>query len=214
MSIGNALFGNYAAKKSAEAVKYGADKSTELQREMFNAGIENTAPFRSIGVGALNGLGMTANAPAERFSYREPGAFLNEYFNSPEFQALNAQATDQILRSRAATGGLRSGGSSVDLANIAPALGINALNRQNQQDLTAFGVNQASNQNRFNQLYNVASMGANVATGNQTAGMNFGANAGANAITAGMANARKYGQYAENAQGLATDLATIGMGAF
>jgi len=212
--IGNALFGNYAAKKSADAVKSSSRESTALQREMFNGGIEQTAPFRTIGVEALNNLGAAASAPVDKFAYRDPGTFLNEYFSSPEFQALNAQATDQILRNRSVTGGLRSGGSSADLAMIAPTLGINALQRTKQNDLKAYGVNQSANQDRFNRLYGIASMGANVATGNQTAGMNFGANAGANAITAGMANANKYNQYAQNVKGLSTDLVTLGMGAF
>lgn len=211
MSIGNALFGNYAAKKSADAVKSGARESTALQREMFNRGLEVTEPFRQFGAAALPVLASEISAPAERFSFREPGQFLNEYFSSPEFTALNAQATDQILRNRSATGGLRSGGSNVDLATIAPTLGINALSRANSNDLTAFGVNQSATQDRFNRLFGAASMGANVATGNQSAGMQFGGAAGANAITAGMANANKYNQYATNAQGLITDLTTMGL---
>lgn len=211
MSIGNALFGNYAAKKSADSVKSAAKESTALQREMFNRGLETTEPFRQFGSSALPMLTAELEAQAERFSFREPGQFLSEYFQSPEFQALNAQSTDQILRNRSATGGLRSGGSNADLANIAPTLGINALNRANNNDLTAFGVNQSSAQDRFNRMFGVASMGANVATGNQSAGMQFGSAAGANAITAGMANANKYNQYATNAQGLITDLTTMGL---
>jgi len=113
MSIGNALFGNYAAKKSAEAVKSGARESTALQREMFNRGLETTEPFRQFGASALPMLASEMGAPAEKFSFREPGEFLTEYFQSPEFQALNTQATDQILRNRSAAGGLRSGGQSL-----------------------------------------------------------------------------------------------------
>lgn len=209
--IENALFGNYASKKSAEAAKSGARESTAIQREMFNRGIEITDPFRQFGAAALPVLAAEMSAPAEKFSFREPGQFLNEYFQSPEFQALNKQATDQILRNRSATGGLRSGGTNVDLATITPTFGINALNRANSNDLTVFGVNQSANQDRFNRLFGAASLGANVATGNQTAGMNFGANAGANAIFAGKANANKYNQYAENARGFTTDLATLAL---
>jgi len=193
-AVGGAISSYQSSKKGAKATTQAANQATALQRDQYQQGLKEVAPFKQVGIGALENLSAAANQPAEQFAYREPGQYLNEYFNSPEFQALNAQATDQILRNRSVTGGLRSGGSNVDLANIAPTLGINALQRQNQQDLTAFGVNQGAKTDQFNRLYGVASMGANVASGNQTAGANFASQAGANAINAGNSQALAYQQ--------------------
>jgi hypothetical protein len=203
---------NEAAKKGAKATKKASDQATALSREQFERGIEEVAPFKQIGVGALPALSTAANQQVDQFNYRDPNQFLSSYFNSGEYQALNKQATDQILRNRSVTGGLRSGGSSVDLANIAPTLGINALNRVNQQDLQRFGVNQGAKTDQFNRLFGVASMGANAASGNQVAGANFASQAGANAITAGNAQNMAYQQQGKAAQGLATDLGSIYLG--
>lgn len=199
----------YSAKKGAKATGKAADQATALQREQFERGIQEVAPFKQVGIDALGNIAAAANEPVQQFSYREPGKFLNEYFKSPEFQALNTQATDQILRNRSATGGLRSGGSNVDLANIAPTLGINALQRINQQDLQVFGINQGALADRFNRLYSIGSMGANVASGNQTSGANFASQAGANALTAGSAKDIAYEQQGKAIGGLASDIGSI-----
>lgn len=198
-----------SANKGADATKSASKQANKLQKEQFERGIREVAPFKQVGVGALGNLSAAANEPVQQFAYREPGQFLNEYFQSPEFQALNTQATDQILRNRSVTGGLRSGGSNVDLANIAPTLGINALQRQNQQDVTAFGINQGAAADRFNRLYSLGSMGANVASGNQTAGANFASQAGANAITAGNAQNIAYQQQGQAISGLASDVGSL-----
>lgn len=211
-AAGSAIAGDRAASKGAKATTKASDQATALQREQFERGLQEVAPFRQVGVGALPALAAAANEPVQQFSYRDPGQFLNEYWNSPEFQALNSQATDQILRSSSATGGLRSGDANAALARSAPLLGIDALQRMNQQDVTAFGINQGAISDRFNRLYGLSSMGANVASGNQTAGMNFASSAGANAMMAGQAQANAYGQRANAIGGLASDAGSIYLG--
>lgn len=202
----------YAADKGADASKAASKNATALSKYQFEQGLKEVAPFKEVGIGALPALSAAANQPVDQFNYRDPNQFLSNYFSSGEYQALNQQATDQILRNRSVTGGLRSGGASVDLANIAPTLGINALNRVNQQDLQRFGINQGAKTDQFNRLYGVASMGANVASGNQAAGANFASSAGANAIAAGNAQNMAYQQQAQAVQGLATDLGSIYLG--
>lgn len=212
MSIFNALGQGYAAKKSAKATTNASNQATALQREQFQQGLEEVAPFKQLGIGALENLGQAANQPIDPFQFRDSSQYLGEYFNSPEFQTLNTQAMDQVLRGASATGGLRSGGTNVNLANIAPTLGLNALGRVNQQDLQSYGVNQSAIGDRFNRLYGVANMGANAASGNQNAGMNFGSQAGQNALIAGQGQADKYKGYANALQGLTTDLTTNALG--
>lgn len=208
-AVAGAAISANSASKGAKSVSKSAREANQLSQQQFEQGIREVAPFKQVGIGALNNLTAAANEPVQQFAYREPGQFLNEYFQSPEFQALNTQATDQILRNRSVTGGLRSGGSSVDLGNIAPTLGINALNRVNQQDLQAFGINQGAKADQFGRLYSVASMGANAASGNQVAGANFASQAGSNAIMAGNAQNIAYQQQGEAGRGLATDIGSL-----
>lgn len=199
----------YAADKGADASKADSKNATALSKYQFDRGLEEVAPFKQVGINALPALSAAANQPVDQFNYRDPNQFLNDYFNSREYSTLNSQATDQILRNRSATGGLRSGGSSVDLGNIAPTLGINALNRVNQQDLQRFGVNQGAKTDQFNRVYGVASMGANIASGNQVAGANFASSAGANAIAAGNAQNLAYQQQGAAIGGAAADLGSL-----
>jgi len=204
LSLVGGILGNKSNDKATRAQTNASNQATALSREQFERGIKEVAPFRQLGIDAIPGLTAAANRPVEEFNYRDPGAFLNEYFNSPEFQALNSQATDQILRNRSATGGFRSGGSNVDLANIAPTLGIGALQRINQQDASEYSINEGARADNFNRLNSVVNMGANVSSGNQVAGGNFASQAGNNAMNAG--NAIANGQM--NRAGIINDTLT------
>lgn len=197
----NIIGGNKAAKAQARA----ANQATDLQREQLQIGLETTEPFRTAGASVLPGLTALTNQPVERFAFRDPGKFLSQYYQSPEFQALSAQAEDTLLRNQAATGGFRSGATQVGLGQIAPLLGIQALERQNQQDLTAYGTNQGALADQFQRLYGLGSLGANIATGNANMGTNFASQAGQNAIAAGNARAANYMNTAGAIGGLAKD---------
>lgn len=211
--LGGSLLGAGASiiggNKAAKAQTRAADKATAIQREQFQAGLERTAPFLQSGASVLPGLTALTNQPVEKFAYRDPGQFLSQYFQGPEYQALNTQAQDAILRNQAATGGFRSGATQVGLAQLAPMLGIQALERQNQQDLTAYGTNQAAQADQFQRLYGLANLGANIATGNANAGANFASQAGQNAIAAGNAKAANYMNTAGAIGGLASDYAGL-----
>lgn len=185
-----AVVGAGASAYGAKKAKQGAQTATDIQREQYEKGLETTAPFRELGASTLPQIQEIASRAPGQFAYRDPGQFLQNYFQGPEFAALNAQAQDTILRNQAATGGFRSGATQAGLAQIAPTLGIEALQRQNQQDLTAFGTNQAALGDQFSRLFGLTSLGANVATGNANAGSNFASQAGQNAIAAGNASAQ------------------------
>lgn len=213
MGLGGVLAGPQiiSGNKAAKAQERGAREATALGREQFQAGLGRTAPYNQLGLGAIPGIAAMSAQPVDKFSYRDPGQFLNQYFQGPEYQALNTQATDQVLRNRAMTGGFRSGGTQADLSMIAPMLGIQALERQNQQDLTAYGTNQAANADQFQRLFGVANLGANIATGNANQGMNFASQAGQNAIYAGNARANKYLNQGQAINGAMTDVLSLGI---
>jgi len=188
-----AVVGAGASMYGANKAKQGASQANQLSREQYQQGIETTAPFRQVGIEAIPQLQAMAKQPQGQFAYRDPGAFLSQYFQGPEFAALNKQAQDTILRNQAATGGFRSGGTQAGLAQIAPTLGIQALQRQNAQDLTAYGTNQAAFSDQYNRLFGLTNLGANISTGNANAGANYASQAGQNAIAAG--NAAAQGAY-------------------
>lgn len=214
--LGSSLLGAGASiiggNKAAKAQTRAANQATALQREQYQQRLEATAPFSEVGISALPGLQAIAQRPVTPFKFRDAGAFLGDYFGGQEYNALNAQAQDQILRNAAATGGFRSGGTQADLAMIAPTLGIQALQRQNSQDLQEYGTNQAAQADQFNQLYGIANMGANITTGNANAGANFASQAGQNAIMAGQAKAQNYANTAGAISGLGSDLASYQYG--
>jgi hypothetical protein len=221
MSIGGAILGSsllgagasiIGGNKAAKAQTKAANQATALSREQYNKGLELTAPFRELGIGAIPGLQSMVDQPVTPFKFRDASTYLNDYFKGPEYEALNAQAQDQILRNAAATGGFRSGGTQANLAMIAPTLGIQALQRQNSQDLQEYGTNQSANADRFNQLYGITNLGANIATGNANAGANFASQAGQNAMYAGNAKAANYMNTADALTGLGKDYASYKYG--
>lgn len=204
-----AVASDRAADKAADTQKNASKDATKLGLYQFEQGLKEVAPFKELGLSAIPGLERMAESNVVPFKFRDSDKFLNNYFNSREFSTLNDQATDQILRNRSATGGLRSGGANVDLAKIAPTLGLQALDRINAQDLQEYGVNQSAQADKYNQLLGLASMGANVASGNQVAGANYASTAGANALAAGNANALRYQQQGQALSGLASDLGSL-----
>lgn len=185
-----AVVGAGASMYGANKQKQAAGKATALSREQYQKGLETTEPFRELGVGAIPQVQAMVGQPVDKFAYRDPATFLNQYYQGPEFAAMNEQAQDTILRNQAATGGFRSGGTQAGLSMIATTLGIEALQRQNQQDLTAYGTNQAAFSDQYNRLFGLTNLGANISTGNANAGANYASQAGQNAIYAGNASAQ------------------------
>lgn len=71
---------------------------------------------------------------------------LSDYYNSDEFAMMEDQAQQSVLRSAAATGNLRGGAGVQAVGNIAPQLGMNFLNNQQNQftGLANMGMGAAS----------------------------------------------------------------------
>lgn len=199
MAIGNFIMGNRDAKDSANAIRYGADQSTALNREQLEYIKQIMAPYQQAGQAALPALQGFINQPQDKFSFD-----YNSYFNSPEYAALMSQQNEQALRTGAATGGIRGGDTQAALATIAPQLAQQArANAQNE-----FSLNQGAQLNRFNMLQGIAGLGTGAANQVGNAAQNYGQIAGNNALNIGNAMANKYQQYNANRQGLMSDLIT------
>lgn len=204
-----AITKNIGAKKAAEASKQGSYESDQLIRDAAEQQQGYYSPYSEAGKSALPQLTEMANQKQTPFAFRDSSQFLNSYYNSPEYQVLNKQAQDQILRGASATGGLRGGGANVSLANTAPTIGINALNRINQQDLQAYGVNQDANSNRYNQLMGISSLGFNAANQQANVSGNTGINLAKGAMFRGRTKADMYNQYYGNLGQMHEDLGAV-----
>ena len=120
-----------ASSDASEQQQEAAQAGIESQEDMFNQSLEINRPYREAGYEAVEGL-QGLSDPNQR------GAMLDDYYNSGEYQALEAQQTEQTLRNAAATGGIRGGNTQAGLANISPQLGQNFLRGQENR-LTGLG---------------------------------------------------------------------------
>jgi hypothetical protein len=155
--LGSAIIGGVVAAKGAgdaadaqeEAARLGISEQ-EAARLAFE---ERTEPFREAGLVGAEQLTSFLQDPTQQL----------EQIN-PIVSFLRDQGFEQIQESAAARQRLGSGGTLKDLTRF-------------NLDLSATVAPQLQNQ-RFNQLFNVAGLGANVAAGQGTAGLQTASNIG------------------------------------
>jgi len=162
MGIGAAILG--AAGIGAVTGIIGAKEAAGAQEAAAQAGIseqerarlsfeERTEPFREAGLVGAEQLTSFLQDPTQQL----------EQIN-PIVSFLRDQGFEQIQESAAARGRLGAGGTLQDLTKF-------------NLDLSATVAPQLQNQ-RFNQLFNLSTLGANVAGGQGTAGLQTASNIG------------------------------------
>jgi len=203
-SVASNILGNKSAKQAANAQVAATDKATAAQLEMFNKQLELMKPYNQAGTAALPGLTSLVNQQQTPFSFDYSG-----YMKGPEYAAMQQQYEDAALRNQSAIGGLRSGGSQVALASIAPQL----AQQGRQNAMSEYSLNQATVMDDYNRRMGLAGLGLGSAQQSASAAGQFGQQAGNNALVAGNALANKYAQYGGNMQGLLGDIGTIAYGA-
>ena len=153
--VGSAVVGGVvaskAAGKAASAQEQAAETGVEEQRAARLAFEERTEPFRQIGLAGGEQLTSFLQDPLQQL----------EQIN-PIVGFLRDQGFEQIQESAAARGRLGAGGTLQDLTQF-------------NLDLASTVAPQLQNQ-RFNQLFNVSQLGANVAAGQGTAGLQTATN--------------------------------------
>lgn len=138
-SLASAIFGSRAASKASDAQVQAAEMGIASNERMFDKSLALQEPYREAGYSALTGLqGLTD--PAQR------AQTLSDYYASDEYGMMENQAQQSTLRSAAATGNLRGGAGAQAVANIAPQLGMQFLNSQQNQytGLANMGMGAAS----------------------------------------------------------------------
>jgi len=184
--VGGAMASN-SSDKAAGQQQAGVQAGIDSEERMFEKSLELQEPYREQGYQALEGLNEL-NDPTGRES------LLNTYYDSGEYQAMNAQAEEQQLRNAASMGQTRGGGNQVAMSTIAPQLGQNYLS------------------NRYNQLTGMANMGMGAASQGANAATNLGGsmnNAANNSASAAaqnsIAQANIWGNVASDVGGFGID---------
>ena len=141
--VGGGLIGGYLASEGAQDAAdiqaQGIREGQEAEERMFERALELQEPYREAGYRAIEGLENLATPRGRAVS-------LQEYYSSPEYDAMRQESEEAILRSQSAIGGLRSGSSYEALDAIAPELGQNYLANQYNQltGLANLGMGAAS----------------------------------------------------------------------
>ena len=197
-TIGSALLGSSASRSAAKAQAGAADRAAELQNQQFERQIELQAPFREVGLRALNKLESAAD-------YTPFG--MQQFQADPGRGFRISEGMKALERSAAARGGLMSGGTGKALQRFGQELG-------SQEYQNAFNRYQAERSARLQPLQSLAGVGQTatnalgVAGQNYASGMGEAFGAGAQARASGymgMANAISggVGQYMNYQQGQA-----------
>ena len=134
----------YSSNKASKQQASSERESMAAQERMFERGLEETALFREAGIGQLGSYQDLLTSAGR-------GAFLQDYYDSPEFLAQQQQATEGTLRARSAQGGLRGGSTYSALENIAPQLGQQALSSQMQNQMGLINIGQGLSGQASNQ---------------------------------------------------------------
>jgi len=198
-----------AAKEAANTQAEAANHATEVQRQIYEQGRADLAPWREAGAESLGVLQRGMYSPMQwgqfnrQFETAAPEYqtfTLNDFQTDPGYQFRMAEGQRGLERSAAARGGLLSGGALRSLERYRQGVASdeygNALQRFNN-DQTQQYARWGDAYNRFygdqdrtiNRLSALAGVGQNATnTGNQMAA-NYGTQAGNNMMQAANAQA-------------------------
>jgi hypothetical protein len=174
---GSAFLGANAASKAASTQAASADRSIDLQREMFNKQLELQQPFQEAGVNALNrmqsGDVMGMMDPSYKFRFGEG------------MKALDRQA--------AARGGLISGGALKAAQRYGQDVASTEFGNAYNRLASLAGIGQTATNNMGAATGNFGTNAGNLMTGAGAARAS-GYVGGANALTSGLGQYMNYTQ--------------------
>lgn len=182
-SVGGALIGANATKKAVKAQTAAADRSAELQRQMFEQTRQDQMPWMQAGQQALSQLGQANNTPFN-FQY-------NDMTADPGYMFRQAESNKALERSAAARGGLFSGGTGRSLSRLNQDMA-------SQEYGAAYGRAYSSHNDHLNRLSSMAGIGQTTASNLGHTGQNYAGSMGNIYGQAANAQAAGYGAQAQN----------------
>lgn len=196
--LGSALIGGMAANRASKSQAGAADRAAalqkdvadqrvELEREQFNRQLELQAPFREVGLNALNKLAPLAS------EYTPFG--MAQFQQDPGYAFRMSEGMKALERGAAARGGLLSGATMKGLQRY----GQDLASQEYQNAFNRYGIER---ERRLNPLQSLAGVG-------QTSAQQVGA--AGQSMTSGIGNALgAYGQGAGEAMGAAAQARASG----
>lgn len=133
-----ALFGASAEQAAAQEQARLTQEALNLQRQIYEEQTALLDPYVTAGtdVGLAGLVGLTTPAGQEEF--------LSQYYAGPQYQTLQQQSQQELLAAAAATGQIGGSATANQLQRIAPTLGLQALQQQQQQFGQLAGIGQAA----------------------------------------------------------------------
>lgn len=187
--VGSSLIGASASKSAASTQAAAADRSADVQREMFERQVELSEPWRKAGEQALNKLiPLTEYTPFG----------MTQFQADPGYGFRMSEGMKALERSAAARGGLLSGATLKGIQRFGQDLG-------SQEYMNAFNRYQTERAARLQPLQSLAGVGQTTAQQLGQAGQTMASNVG-EALTSGAA-ARASG-YVGGANALTQGLGT------
>ena len=173
---GSALLGASSSRSAAKSQERAAGQAADLQREQFERQIELQAPFREVGLRALNKL--------EGASEYTPFG-MDQFQADPGYAFRFNQGQKALERSAAARGGLISGNTGGALQQFGQGLA-------SQEYQNAFNRYQTERSARLNPLQSLAGVGQTSVNQLGAAGQNYASGMGEALGAAGQARASGY----------------------
>lgn len=158
----------YSANKAASAQKKAAAQSADIQRQQYEQTRADLAPYRDVGGAALGQyqglLGMKGKDAQQ--------AALSQYTESPFLSQLVDRTTRAVDASRAARGGLFSGGTAQEIGDRAGQLYLGDYNNYLSRvgGLVDTGYGAATQTGQFGQNAAAGQANSALAAGNAKAG--------------------------------------------
>ena len=174
--LGSAVLGAASSNRAAKAQSGAAGQAADLQREQFERQIELQAPFREVGLRALNKL--------EGASEYTPFG-MDQFQADPGYAFRFSQGQKALERSAAARGGLISGNTGGALQQFGQGLA-------SQEYQNAFNRYQTERSARLNPLQSLAGVGQTSVNQLGAAGQNYASGMGEALGAAGQARASGY----------------------
>jgi len=160
--LGSAVLGAASSRSAAKTQANAAGQAADLQREQFDRQMELQAPFREVGLRALNKL--------EGASEYTPFG-MDQFQADPGYGFRFAQGQKALERSAAARGGLISGNTGGALQQFGQGLA-------SQEYQNAFNRYQAERQARLGPLQSLAGVGQTSINALGQAGQNYASGMG------------------------------------
>jgi hypothetical protein len=185
-ALAGGLISSQGQKQAAQTQAAAADRSGELQKQIFEQQMAGQEPYRQAGLTGQNRLmellGLGGNASAAGYGKYGRDFSMADYQADPGYAFRLSEGQKALDRQAAARGGLISGGALKAATRYGQDMG-------SQEYQNAFNRYQTNRSNQLQPLGNLMASGQSAASNQGQAAGNYGTNVGQAYMASGQANA-------------------------